>query len=229
MTNTLSADDIAEVESRQKIYGLLASVFLQKPTLESLTQQQEALGFLLKGQVDWAALLSDIGAVEQSYFDCFFVPKSGQYVPPYESALRTYTEDGKPFDKLNGPATNHIAQCWKETGFTLDHLSIYEPLRQSCMPDHVGLELAFMTFLCGAEKNALQSKVIEGPELVASQWQKYQVGFIKDHLRTACGNFARALHNIAPGYYANIAAAATAWVEADVTALDTPKVREETS
>lgn len=220
MSNMQSTYNVIDTESRQKIYGLLASVFLQNPTKERLTQQKEALHFLLKEKIDWDALLSDIESVDQAFYDCFFVPTSGRYVPPYESALLSYTEEQKKFGKLNGPSAFHISNCWKETGFSIDSVAIFEPLRQSFMPDHVGLQLAFMTFLCGAELNSIMTKSSEDAFVSATKWQQYQLGFLKDHLFKVINTFAQAFEEIAPGYYAAIASLAAAWVETDYVALD---------
>ena len=86
---------------------------------------------------------------------CFFVPTSGRYVPPYESAFLGY-DRAKPgrFGKLNGAPAGHVRSCWERTGFDPGKLTIFEPLRASFLPDHVGLEMAFMAFLCRAEKSA---------------------------------------------------------------------------
>jgi len=220
MINTQSAHNKINTDSRQKIYGLLSSVFLQNPTDERLAQQKELLHPILQDKINWDALLNDVGAVEQAFYDCFFVPTSGCYVPPYESALLAYTDTSKKFGKLNGPSASHIAHSWKETGFMIGSVSIYEPLRQSCMPDHIGLQLAFMTFLCGAELNSLETVSSKNEHSTASKWKKYQLGFMKDHLHNVIGTFAQALNEIAPGYYATIASFAAAWVETDYVALD---------
>lgn len=220
MATTHSACNAVDTESRQKIYGLLASVFLQNPTTERLDQQRGVLQFLLKDKIDWATLPGDIEALDQEFYDCFFVPTSGHYVPPYESALLFYTEGHKKFGRLNGPSTSHIAHCWRETGFSIDSVSMFEPLRQSFMPDHIGLQLAFMTFLCGAELNAFMPESSDDTLVSALKWRSYQLGFVKDHLRNSIDTFAQALEEIAPGYYAVMASFAAAWVEADYMALD---------
>lgn len=201
-----------EPAKRQKIYGMLAGAFLQVPTIESLSQQKEVLGFLLRDRIEWDVLMSDVGAVEQAFYDSFFVPTSGHYVPPYESALLSYVESGKRFGKLNGPSATHIAHCWKETGFSIDSFPVYEPLRQSYMPDHVGLQLAFMAFLCGAEASG-------GEQVTSRKWRRYRQGFLEDHLHKAVNAFVEAMEEIAQGYYAVLASFAAAWVEADLTML----------
>lgn len=219
MTTAQLAQETSEAEDRQKIYALLASVFLQNPTAERLARQRASLGAMIDGGLNRDALLSDVETVEQSYFDCFFVPTSGCYVPPYESALRPYSKDKKTFGQLNGASTAHILKCWRETGFDPDTLSLYEPLEQNCLPDHIGLELAFMMFLCAAEHSALLSGAADR----AAAWRTYQAGFLADHLRIAGMRFAEALQDRASGYYVQAAAAAAAWIEADFTALDQKK------
>ncbi len=217
---------VQDVEGRCLIYAALADVFLQPPTAEGLSQQRRWLSALLPGKLDWNALLTDIEAVRQAYFDCFFVPTSGSYVPPYESAVLAYTEKNKTFGRLNGPAAHHLAKCWEETAFSPETLTIYEPLRQNCMPDHIGLELAFMTYLCHAEKNVSTAPAADSGQALARKWRDYQAGFVADHLHPATGHFAPALQDIAPGYYAEVAAVAATWVETDLAEL-TQENREE--
>lgn len=86
-----------------------------------------------------------------------------------------------------------------------------------------------MTFLCGAEKDALKSEKTEDPKSVARQWQEYQTGFLADHLSQSINNFAQALHLNAPGYYYSIASTASDWVAADFAGLTQGQIREESS
>jgi TorA maturation chaperone TorD len=219
MATVRAPHDAEEAESRQRIYGFLASAFLLKPSPESMSRNTLLLHKMLENhgsQSDLGEQSLDFDAIEQMYYDCFFVPTSGCYVPPYESALLDYDlAAGRNFGKLNGSAAQHIALCWKDAGFEPGKLLMFEPLSRSYLPDHIGLELAFMAFLCGAEKTALTGGTLPAAASNAAKWREYQYGFLREHLCKWTGNLAKVLCSNAPGYYADVAVAVAAWVESD--------------
>lgn len=224
MATVRAPHDVEEAESRQRIYGFLAGAFLLKPSPASTSRYTSVLHDMLENhglQSNGEEQSNDYDAIEQKYYDCFFVPTSGCYVPPYESALLNYDPaTSKHFGRLNGNAAQHIALCWKATGFEPDKLIMFEPLRQSYMPDHIGLELAFMSFLCGAEKRALLGGTSPESASNAAKWREYQGGFLREHLCKWVSNFAKAICSSAPGYYAHVAVATSAWVDADSEGLE---------
>lgn len=75
----------------------------------------------------------------QEYFDLFFVPVSGRYLPPFESAQRE--------QRLWGSNTYHAAAIYQAVGFTLASLSFSPHWGTILAPDHIGVELAFASSL----------------------------------------------------------------------------------
>lgn len=214
------------VNSRQQIYSFLANIFLQEPVADHLlTLQQTLKSILTESGEKNLSLAVDIDEVHhmnmenlrQEYYDCFFVPMSGKYVPPYESALRSYKPGKKkPYGFLNGPEAAHVASCYAAVGFVPSKLDMFSPWKEIQFPDHIGFELAFMATLCDAEIRAFKTMGAEGSE----SWERLQVSFLKEHLHKWLGNFAYALHELAPGYYAQAAQVAEKWVLLDLEALD---------
>jgi len=214
-------------QSRENIYTLLASIFLQEPTASQFPQYIEALRDLLKevgtypGKVDVGIPEDDDAFVErlrQDYFDCFFVPMSGKYVPPYESALLNYRAgERKPFGILNSMEASHVAACYAAVNFHPQMLHVFAPLKDIHLPDHVGFELAFMAMLCAAEQVAWDKK----NPVEALKWQTFELQFLREHLSQWLENFAQALLDLAPGYYAQAARTAENWVALDLLEIET--------
>ena len=213
-----------QAEKRSRIYTFFAGLFLQEPSPEKVPEQRRIIQAIL-GETDGTGWDADglPGSLCQEYFDCFFVPTSGKYVPPYESALREYSPDRpRRFGKLSGPSACHVQQCWDETGFDPKELVFFEPLQENHFPDHIGLELAFMAFLCGKEEKAGTGMGPRGEEN-ANRWRNFQRGFLHEHLSKLSPPLAEALRVAAPGFFARVAEAVSKWVAADLAELASEK------
>ena len=219
-------DKVLNAQSRKNIYTFLAGIFLQEPSISQFPQYIEALQDLLTevetypGKVD-VGIPEDndvfIEGLRQEYYDCFFVSVSGKYVPPYESALLDYrTGERKPFGTLNSMEASHVAACYAAVDFHPQMLNVFAPLKEIQLPDHVGFELAFMARLCAAEQEAWDKK----HPVEALKWQTFELQFLREHLSQWLENFARALQDLAPGYYAQAARAAENWVALDLTEIE---------
>jgi TorA maturation chaperone TorD len=90
----------------------------------------------------------DYAALDQEFQDLFMVPL-GRYVTPYEAVYRDEREIGETRVQglLMGASTLAVKQLYREAG-----AAVSEDFKD--LPDHVGLELACMEFLCGAEARA---------------------------------------------------------------------------
>lgn len=90
----------------------------------------------------------DYERLDQDFQSLFMVPL-GRYVTPYEAVYRDEREVGDTRIRglLMGPSTLAVKQLYREAGMTISE--DYQDL-----PDHVGLELACMEFLCQAERQA---------------------------------------------------------------------------
>jgi len=222
---------VLHAQSRSHIYTFLAGIFLQEPNVSQFPHYFEALQDLLKEvetePAPWGMVIPEdkdafIERLRQEYYDCFFVPMSGQYVPPYESALLNYRAgEKKPFGSLNSMEASHVAACYAAVDFHPQELRVFAPLQEIQMPDHVGFELAFMAMLCVREQMAWNKETFNKENRVeALKWQTLQLQFLQEHLSQWMENFARALQDLAPGYYAQAARAAELWVASDLREIE---------
>jgi TorA maturation chaperone TorD len=163
-------------EKRSKMYGFLASICLQPPS-ESLAamirdgsilkmfdaNQEEFWLSRLKGYVDRAAedpeLIEDLTAEHAS----FFVLPSG--VIPHEAVYK----DKKK--RLGGRDTMDVARFYQLAGAEITEECIE-------MPDHLGIELQFMEFLCGIEKELAAKDEADG----LRECHRLQNEFLNQHL-----------------------------------------------
>lgn len=211
--------------SRQKVYSFLAEIFLQEPNVMHWPEQRRALEELLKemGETpEFRGLIpEDIGEaverVKQEYYDCFFVPMSGKFVPPFESTLRNFKPGIKrPFSSLSSPEGNHVGNCYAAAGFYPWGLNIFDPLREIRLPDHIGFELSFMAMLCTSEILAWENNRVEE----ALKWQDTEKKFLTEHLIQWVPKFTQAMNEIAPGYYSEAAKVVEQWVQCDYNDLE---------
>lgn len=156
---------------RAMSYELLAGIFLKEPSLEQFEVLQR-----------WAAELGEDSSLEdllheierndpeleeliQTYYDLFFVPVSGRFVPPYEAAIRgaQRKERKKPkYAGVWGTSTFQIMKLYEQIGFVPEKLEVFQPLREMKIPDHIGFELSALAYLCQAEASwSQENKNIE--------------------------------------------------------------------
>lgn len=210
--------------TRLTVYSFLAEIFLQEPSPSRWPEQRQALIELLKEQGENQDLNESLGNIvpedltttvaklRQEFYDCFFVPMSKSYVPPFESALQNFIPGKrKPFGPLNSTEGSHVAKCYGAVGFNPRELNLFAPLREIRLPDHIGFELAFMARLCFSEIEAWKS----GQLGKVRQWQNLEKQFLNDHLQQFLTHFASAMEEKAPGFYARAARAAQQWVVSD--------------
>jgi TorA maturation chaperone TorD len=138
--------------ARADMYRFLSSVYLSPPRDEVLQQllDREFLDELavLIGEDAVAELRSfleandvdqESGTLDTEFMDLFAVP-TGRYVAPFEDVYWK-ADSGGP---LLGEQAVAVVRTYREAGAQIDH-EIKE------LPTHVGVELAFMTYLCEAE------------------------------------------------------------------------------
>ena len=187
-----------EAEARGNMYRFLAAVYLRPPNEHLLERvvDPDFLGELssLFG-VRAVAELSrfsatarpdqELASLRQEYMDLFAVP-TGRYVTPFEDVYRgggVGGEEGKPGKgPLMGKWAIAARRMYREAGAQKD---------ESCteLPNHIGIELAFMDFLCAREAKAYsrgegadpQSQ--ERPEsLGPTAYHLLQIRFLQEHL-----------------------------------------------
>lgn len=143
--------DEAATAQRQEMYQFLAGLFLQPPSAAMLELLREkGASALLPAGDDTAPWMQDMsafceeiktmadpaGEMEAEYTALFVLPSG---VLPHEAA---YLDEQK---RLGGRITMAVARFYEEAVMETSEDCIE-------MPDHLGMELAFMARLCGLEK-----------------------------------------------------------------------------
>lgn len=148
-------------------------------------------------------LATDRAAVERDYGRIIgHTPRAG--VPPYESEWL-----GAAGDLLQFHQMSDVAAFYSAFGLVLG-----DPCDERV--DHVGIELAFLQFLCAKEAWAAS----RGEGELARVSRDAQRGFLADHLARWGPAFCRRLEACARGgYYAAAARLCAGWVDAECRRL----------
>lgn len=190
-TGVLSARQ--DAEARANIYGFLSAVYLH-PLNEELVQRMADRDFLeeLSGVfgrnpvaelgkcVAAAQPVRDHAYLKQEYMDLFVVP-AGRYVTPFEDVYRGQTTDGT---QARGPLLGERAiaatKIYREAGAEMD---------MACkeLPTHIGVELAFMSFLCAREA------ADEDMGASGERYRELQTRFLRHHLNEWFPRLSRAI------------------------------------
>lgn len=202
---------------RQQIYAFLASLFLQEPTAERMEQNYLQLSLMLEEYGEEPLSMdnkSNVEELRQEYYDRFFVPMSGRYIPPYESVLRNYLTNGRKWGRLMGPEASHVQSCYDLFDFQPTRLDIFEPLKGITFPDHIGFELAFMAYLCMEELESVGRN-----EGLATKWRDRQEQFLAEHVNPWTDSLVAALTESGEGYYTKVGLIVFNWVADDMKYL----------
>lgn len=202
---------------RSDTYQFLALLLLTHPS-ERLVRSAGDLLAMIGGEVNLER--HTISAIQQEYYDRFFVPHSGRYVPPFESAVRGRGETGGriKYGALMGSPAHQVMAAYQATGFDPWALEIYEPLKGVRVPDQIGFELAFMAWLADQEVQVL-TDADAAPEQ-AEGWRRFQLQFLELHLAQWAGDLARLAAQAGPGFYADVLGAVAHWVREDLRDLE---------
>lgn len=210
------------VRERAQAYEFLAGIFLKEPSEEILAElckwakassEDEILPLLTNiSTTDY--LLEDL---KQEYYDLFFVPVSGRFVPPFESAIVTASRRAGEKTKFGffwGAETTEISQLYKRTEFHPEQLTIFEPLREINIPDHLGFELSFMAYLYRLHTNH------KNRGLSTSGIRQLEAFFLDRHLNRWLPLFVADLEQVTQsGYYLYFARLARTLCQEDASDL----------
>jgi TorA maturation chaperone TorD len=108
-----------------------AALLLKRPDEELVALAAQAFGFEPGPH--------ELEAARRDWNDLFFVPSSGRYMPPFESAFRE--------KRLGGPLALDAQAAYRAAGFDPARLSMDPLWRPAPQPDHLGVELAFVSAL----------------------------------------------------------------------------------
>lgn len=166
---------------RASIYEILAGSMLKEPNVQLMQSLQllcKKTSQNMNPRKKLTKVLQELPkkkTTQQDYYDLFVYPLSGRYIPPYESAM----VEGKEinglyrFGPMNGETTKKVEEIYSFFQFEPAQLNMFDPLKRLPLADHLGYELAFMSYLCYQE-----SILKHGKESIV-EWQKY---FLTNHL-----------------------------------------------
>lgn len=144
-------------------------------------------------------------ALEQRYYDRFFVSAHPAYVPLCEDAVRGGYMDGDRFryGSVCGKHYAHTLTCYKAVGFDFRRIEGFEPSVSMLKPDSMASELAFLVFLADS---ALEAEDRD-PE-VAQRSRELLVTFARDHACRWFDDAAECLERFDDDFYAGVCALA---------------------
>jgi len=187
--------DYQDVVARGNMYRFLSTIYLQAPTqelvlkvidaefLEELASLYSASSVAeLDTYAGSADLERELALIKQDHMDLFAVP-AGRYVTPFEDVYRGTRMDGnQERGPLLGVQAITVKIMYRMAGAEVD---------RTCkeLPTHIGVELAFMTFLCDSEAVAMGSdQGTAQPDAETSSppdpslFRQLQRRFLKEHL-----------------------------------------------
>jgi len=97
-----------------------------------------------------------------------------------------------PSGLLGGAESNRVRRSYEQSGYAVE---------DDAGPDHVGHELRFLAFLCGAERDAWE----DGEEAAARRMCQRQRDFLQDHLLPWVFPFAHAVRGQGQRFYGALA------------------------
>jgi TorA maturation chaperone TorD len=222
-----------DAEARGDMYRFLASVYLQPPPLEVVqhitdeTFLDELAGLFgndvvaeLKAYATAIDPEEEVALLKQEYMDLFAVPM-GRYVTPFEDVYRGIRQDGS---QERGPLLGERAIAakilYRAAGARVD---------QECkeLPNHIGVELAFMEHLCKSEAAAIdrdeREESPEGEQDEAEQagiYRQYQMKFLAEHLNEWFPQLSRAIQDKSSSqFYRGLAQLTEKFIAMDLGAL----------
>jgi TorA maturation chaperone TorD len=203
-----------DAEARGNVYGFLSAVYLHPPE-QILLQRIVAKGFLdelsalfggeaVAGLKKFAAatcVKKDAGFIKQDYMDLFAVPK-GRYVTPFEDVYRGISAEGeRQKGPLVGTQTISVRKIYRVAGAEMG-LACKE------LPTHIGVELAFMGFLCEREAAAIfnekQDKLEDQRTMKTAEpirYRELQIRFLQDHLNEWFPQLSKSIQANANSYF----------------------------
>jgi TorA maturation chaperone TorD len=170
-------------EARSALYGFFSQAFLRGPSREFLAALISDDGTMnLREIFPDAAYQQELAQVRLDAregrltlegaildFEALFRVPGDRYLSPYESVFRSQGADGR--GRLCGPAA-----------VAVEHLYLKEGLEPSAgfteLPDHVGVELEFMAYLCGKALRAMRT----GDRTRLAEYRRHQQQFFQEHV-----------------------------------------------
>jgi TorA maturation chaperone TorD len=190
----IGTEQIQWEEARSTVYGFFSQAFLRGPNqqfLETLISDTgvENLGGIFPDPV-YRQELAQVGldaregrlSLERAIldFEALFRVPGPRYLSPYESVYRSQSAGGRGC--LCGPEAVAVEQFYLREGLT-PNAGFTE------LPDHVGVEMEFMAFLC---RKTWEAKKAGDPGAV-QEYHHQQYCFFTEHLGGWAGLLAQRL------------------------------------
>jgi putative dimethyl sulfoxide reductase chaperone len=209
--------------TRGNMYRFLSAVFLNPPSenflerigdrdlIQELSRLFGQKAAALKEFAAAAHSDEDITSLTQEYMDLFAVP-TGRYVLPFEDVYRGTTVDGKQErGPLLGKRAIAVTRIYREGGAEME---------RTCkeLPTHIGVEIAFMSFLCEREALAILDR--EGENVDSDKYRQLQVRFLEEHLNQWFPQLSQSIQkNAKSRFYPGLALIAEAFLTQDTASL----------
>jgi TorA maturation chaperone TorD len=187
----VDAEQIQWEEARSAVYGFFSQAFLRGPDRQFLAALVSDEGTQnLKEIFPDAAYQQELAQVrldaregrltrEEAVldFEALFRIPGPHYLSPYESVYRSQRAGGRGY--LCGPETTAVEQVYLRHGL--------EPSEGfSELPDHAGVELEFMAFLCRKAADAMKA----GDRAAVQEYHYQQYCFFTEHVGAWVGLLA---------------------------------------
>lgn len=217
-------DRVSWATARANMYTFLSAAFLGPPSEEFLAPLltdsfvdglEEIFGATaVDGLRQFVCeFLGDLEALDQEFQDLFMVPL-GRYVTPYEAVYRDERQigDARVRGLLMGPSTLAVKQLYREAG-----AAVSEDFKD--LPDHIGLELACMEFLCRGEAQAWDQENLDE----VRRLRDFQRRLLQEHLLQWVPRLCRRIRESATGpLYRGIASLTEAYLADEAGTLAAP-------
>jgi TorA maturation chaperone TorD len=225
----MSAGDSAwlDPQARGQLYHFLAAAYLRPLTPEALRHVtdpgvlEELAALLGEGAIaalgDFAATArgqANAEGLQQEFMDLFAVP-GGRYVTPFEDVYRGASAE-RQLGPLLGEHALAVKRLYRAAGGDVD---------ENCkeLPTHVGVELAFMSFLCAREAAARSGEGDAsaggegaGAPAPCALYRTLQLRFLREHLNAWFPQLSAAIRaRAASGLYRGLAELTAAVLERD--------------
>jgi TorA maturation chaperone TorD len=231
--------DIVMALARANLYGFLSTVFSAPPTAEWLAAARDRALLEILGELGWTFAVDRAVHCEETVlaqeelavaFTRLMIGPGKGYVPPYGSIYLDRAGGASPLSsgggdgsrrgdrpQLWGPSTIAVEQLYRAAGLELV---------QGQIADHVGVELAFMRYLCACEAHA----AAEHDAMAAERWHRWQIVVLHDHLGRWVPAWAATVERAATHpFYVAMVRLAVEFLAWDAEALSRPSLRGVTS
>ena len=160
---------VALAEAFAAVYDIIALAFLEGPKAlraAGASEDDPPLALWKELEPEWFATISsmlsrdgnELSVADKEFQELLVIPIPGRYVPPYASVHL----DGR----LWGPSTLEVVAIFQGEGLVWERLRPGYGEARIFAPDHIGVELAFISVL--SRRNAMRGSSLQVSEALES-------------------------------------------------------------